>query len=383
MDSILTPRTVFTSALRRALRPRALMGAAALVLLPLAAAGCATPATTVGAAARPASTPASTEPVAAARVVDDGGAGGSAPRSGDVRRSAPAGTARNLSWPQLNWYSEPEYGGTSDTPARVWRSTPEGRWELVREGRPADPKAEGKVAASPDGRRMAWRSANPNQLMTSAFEGGPVTTVPAPGDRGCAPRWLDNQTVTYTEGAQGDWTVVGVRPDGKGRHVLASQESKCPFVGNGVVAFVQDRALRIAEGGGSSYRIVQPRIPAELKIHGVAGFSPDGRQAVISTHVPNAGECGCTWRIRNYRVEIGTGVATELTPLDPAWRGETGRGQAEQVRFLPGGTMIAQINTATLGDDVPAYQLVRYAADGRVLGSLPVPAGTPWGRLLG
>ncbi|WP_158289801.1 hypothetical protein [Micromonospora sp. S4605] len=38
--------------------------------------------------------------------------------------------------------------------------------------------------------------------------------------------------------------------------------------------------------------------------------------------------------------------------------------------------------TGTYGDDAPAYRLVRYAADSRVLGGLKVPAGTPWGQLL-
>ncbi|MBM0258014.1 hypothetical protein [Micromonospora sp. 4G55] len=71
-----------------------------------------------------------------------------------------------------------------------------------------------------------------------------------------------------------------------------------------------------------------------------------------------------------------------LSEFDSMVCTRTGRGLVEQVRFLPDGTFVAQVNTATIGDD-PAYRLVRYAANGRVLGSLPVPAGTPWGRLLG
>ncbi|MFC8619432.1 hypothetical protein ACFT9M_23845 [Micromonospora purpureochromogenes] len=377
MSSILTPRTVITSALRRALRPRALMGAAALVLLPVAAAGCAVP-----------SGPADAAPVVTGTdtpTTTDGGVGGSVAQASTVaaaRPAAPPAAARKLSWPQLTWSADQVYGGTDVAPARIWRSTTDGRWEVVREGRPGDRISERGVAASPDGRRAAWLAAKPNRLMISRFEGGPVATVPLAGDLDCAPHWSDNLSVVYAEGRRGDWTVIEIRADGGARHVIATHQQSCPVAGHSMVGFFQDRSLRIGDARGQ-FRTVTPRIPADLKIHGLAGFSLDARHAVISTHVPNAGECGCTWRIRNYRVDLGTGAATELAALDPAWRKATGHGLTEQVRFLPDGTLVAQVNTATLGDDAPAYRLVRYAANGRVLGSLPVPAGTPWGRLLG
>ncbi|MFG2101539.1 hypothetical protein ACGFJ5_13140 [Micromonospora echinaurantiaca] len=377
MDSILAPRTVFTSALRRALRPRALMSAAALVLLPVAAAGCGAPAPTT--AANPPADTATTEAVAVTvAAADQGGAGGSA--TARPRPSAPSGGASQLSWPQLTWHSAQAYG-TDGAPARIWRSTADGRWELVREGRPGDRVAAGEVVASPDGRRAAWRSTNPHRLMISAFEGGSAVSVPIAGTLSCTPRWMDNLTVVYTEGNERDWTVVGVRADGKGRHVIATHQRSCPVVANGMVGFVEDRSLRLGDSSGA-FRTVQPRIPGDLKIHSLAGFSLDGRHVVVSTHVPSPGECGCGWRIRNYRVDVNTGAATELTPLDPAWTKATGHGAIKQVRFLPGGTLVAQVDTGTYGDDAPAYRLVRYAADGRVLGSLKVPAGTPWGHLL-
>ncbi|MGS2619395.1 hypothetical protein ACVCAH_33490 [Micromonospora sp. LZ34] len=381
MDSILTPRTVSTSALRRALRPRALMGVAALVLLPVAAAGCATPARTTAANAPVPAAAATTESAVVTSVADQGGAGGSGTATARPLPSAPSG-ASQLSWPQLTWHSDQEYGGTDDAPARIWRSTPDGRWEVVREGRPGDRVAAGEVVASPDGRRAAWRSVNPHRLMIDAFEGGSAVSVPIAGTLSCTPRWIDNLTVVYTEGRERDWTVVGVRADGKGRHVIATHQQTCPVVANGMVGFVQDRSLRLGDPSGI-FRTVQPRIPGDLKIHSLAGFSLDGRHVVISTHVPSPGECGCGWRIRNYRVDVVTGAAVELTPLDAAWTKATGHGAIEQVRFLPGGTLVAQVNTGTYGDDAPAYRLVRYAADGRVLGSLKVPAGTPWGHLLG
>ncbi|WP_346537458.1 hypothetical protein [Micromonospora sp. DPT] len=372
MNSILTPRTVITSALRRALRPRALMGAAALVLLPVAAAGCAAP-----------SAPVAT--VTDAPTTTDGGVGGSVAQAATVsaaRPATPPAAARKLSWPQLTWSADQVYGGTAAAPARIWRTTADGRWEVVREGRPGDRIAERGVVASPDGKRAAWLAAKPNRLMISQFEGGPVATVPLAGDLDCTPRWSDNLRVVYAEGRRGDWTVIEVRADGGARHVIATHQQSCPVAGHSMVGFFQDRSLRIGDVSGT-FRTVTPRIPTDLKIHGLAGFSLDGRNVVISTHVPNAGECGCTWRIRNYRVDLRTGAATELAPLDPAWRKATGHGLTEQVRFLPDGTLVAQVNTATLGDDAPAYRLVRYAANGRVLGSLPTPAGTPWGRLLG
>lgn len=382
MDSILTPRTVLTAALRRALRPRALMGVAALVLLPVAAAGCATPAPTTAAAGAPAPAATTTGSAAVTSVADQGGAGGSGTATAHPRRSAPSSAASRLSWPRLTWHSNQEYGGTGDAPARIWRSTPDGRWEVVREGRPGDRVAAGEVVASPDGKRAAWRSVNPHRRMIDAFEGGSAVSVPIAGTLSCTPRWMDNLTVVYTEGRERDWTVVGVRADGKGRHVIATHQQTCPVVANGMVGFVEDRSLRIGDSRGV-FRTVQPRIPANLKIHALAGYSLDARHVVISTHVPSPGECGCGWRIRNYRVDVATGAAVELTPLDPAWTKATGHGALEQVRFLPGGTLVAQVNTGTYGDDAPAYRLVRYAANGRVLGSLEAPAGTPWGHLLG
>ncbi|RKN29508.1 hypothetical protein [Micromonospora musae] len=375
MDRNITPRV--------RVAPRALMAAAALVLLPVAASGCAAPAPANEIPPLPATAPA-TEPAHAVLAAGSGGAGGSTPPAAASRPTSPSPSAVAVrkSWPQLAWHSEPEYGVAGGAPARVWRSTPDGRWELVREASSADPDVEGKVVASPDGRRAAWLSAKPNRLAISRFEGGSVVSVPLQGTLDCAPQWLDNLTLVYAEGQQGDWTVIETRADRATRNVIATHQATCPIAGHNLIGFVQDRTLRVGDGSGA-FRTVAPRIPANLRIHGLAGFSLDGRSLVISAHVPNAGECACTWRIRNYQVTLATGAATELAPLDPAWREATGHGIAEHVTFRPDGTLLAQINTATPTDDAPAYRLVRYAADGRVLASLPVPAGTPWGRLLG
>ena len=69
--------------------------------------------------------------------------------------------------------------------------------------------------------------------------------------------------------------------------------------------------------------------------------------------------------------------------LDPAWKKPTGHGEAIGGVVLADGNLVVQINAATPADGAPAYRLIRYAADGRVLATASVPAGQPWGRLLG
>ncbi|MEH1164859.1 hypothetical protein V6V47_05680 [Micromonospora sp. CPCC 205539] len=285
----------------------------------------------------------------------------------------------------MYWYTEEEFGEARNAPGRIWRATPDGKWKLVREGRPGSKTNSGPVAPSPDGARAAWIERSPtNRLVISRFGGGSVYTVPVKGKLTCGPRWLDSDRLLFAEGqiGRGDWTVVAVNADGTGRRVLATNQQDCPVVGAGWFGRSEARTVELRQESGK-HRTVTPRIPAGLKIHSLVGIAAGGQTVVISTHVPNAGECGCTWRIRNYRVDVASGAAVELATLDPAWRKATGHGDAKQVRFLPNGEMVAQIDAASIGGDAPDHRLVRYAADGRVLGSTAVPSGNPWGELLG
>jgi hypothetical protein len=307
------------------------------------------------------------------------------PTSGSASEVSPVARpteARSSQWPQVTWYSNQEYGGKQNDPARIWRGVPGGKWKLIREGLPGNRTSNSAVVASPDGARAAWMEARPSRMVIGRFEGGGVHTVPVQGERTCAPRWLDSGRVLFAQGRNLDLTVVAVNADGTGRRVLATHQPACPVVADGWFGQFGARTVGLQKESGTQ-RGVTPRIPAGLKIHAVPGIAADGRTIVISTHVPNAGECGCTWRIRNYRVDTTSGDATELAPLDPAWRKATGHGRAERVLFLADGGLVAQVDVATAGDDAPDYLLVRYAANGRVLASAAVPAGNPWGDLLG
>ncbi|PYC68918.1 hypothetical protein C7C45_18320 [Micromonospora arborensis] len=315
-----------------------------------------------------------------------GGGGGSGSGAAPVTAapaSSPVGPAVGSSqWPQLTWYTAQEYGAAKNAPARVSRRTSDGSWQLVRAGRPGNGTAAGQIAVAPDGRRAAWVEASAKRLVISDFDGTKQRTIPTQGQQTCAPSWLDSDRVLFGLGREKDWTIVAINADGTGRKVVATRQASCPTVSGGWIAQFTDRAVHVRDERGGP-RTISPRIPSGLVIDGVAGTSRDGRSLVISTHVPNAGECGCGWRFRTYRVDAASGKATELTPLDRAWNEPTGHGQAIEAVALADGGLVVQVNTATPADDAPAYRLVRYAADGRVLASTAVPAGQPWGGLLG
>lgn len=362
-------------------RSHTLVGTAALLLLALGAAACGT------AGADSASTPAPTGSAVPATgganpatgdTSDAGGAG-----SGAAPVAAPARPAAGSShWPQLTWYTAQEHGQKQNDPARVWRRTPDGTWQVVREGRPGNGTAAGQIAVAPDGRRAAWVEASAGRLVISDFDGKNQRAVPTEGQQTCAPSWLDSGRVLFGLGREKDWTVVAVNADGTGRKVLANRQATCPTVSGGWIARFTDRAVHVRDERGAE-RSITPRVPKNLVIDAVAGISRDGRSLVISTHVPSAGGCGCGWQFRTYRIDGASGAATELTPLERAWSKPTGHGQAIDAVTLADGGLVVQVNTATPGDDAPAYQLVRYDADGRVRASAAVPAGHPWGGLLG
>ncbi|MEV0153383.1 hypothetical protein AB0H57_06520 [Micromonospora sp. NPDC050686] len=371
MNLATTPRTL-SAALRRA--PRALLASTAL-LLAVGAAGC---------AASPTGTTAARPSTALGATATATAMGGAAPA---VTASRPLtvlpAAARTVSWPLLTWYTPQRYAPHA-APARIWRQTPAGKWQLVRQGMPGVKGSLSNVAVSPDGRRATWLASAQRRLVIDRFTGGAKRTVPVANGPACEPSWLDNLRVVYAQGREGDWTYLGVNADGTGRRVFATHQKSCPTVaGTAVLARYDARTVTLF-GEGGPRRTVKPRIPAGLKIHGVAGVSGDGRNIVISTHVPSPGECACGWRIRNYRVSMATGAAVELAPLDRAWRKPTGRGLVEKIVFLRTGGLVAQTNAAMPGDDSPRYRLVRYGTDGRVVGSRSVPAGDQWAsRLLG
>ncbi|WP_433314638.1 hypothetical protein ACQP0U_00185 [Micromonospora sp. CA-269861] len=363
-------------------RSGALAGTAALLLLTFGAAACGT------ADPKTATAPAETGTAIAAPTTGDtpaAGTGGSVPDAAPAAPAvAPARPATgSTQWPQLTWYTAEENGQKQNDPARIWRRTPGGSWQLVRSGRPENSKnIDGPLAVSPDGRRAAWMEPSARRLVISGFDGAKRHAIPTQGQQTCAPGWLDSGRVLFAVGRQKDWTLVAINADGTGRRVVADHQADCPTVDNGWWAQAAKRTVSIGNERGTR-RTISPRIPADRVVDRVAGISADGRTAVLSTHVPNPGECGCTWQFRTYRVDVASGAVTELAPLEAAWRKPTGHGGTVDVVFAADGTLVAQVNAATPADDAPAYRLVRYAADGRVLASASVPAGQPWGGLLG
>ncbi|MEV4498812.1 hypothetical protein AB0J84_24345 [Micromonospora arborensis] len=285
-------------------------------------------------------------------------------------------------WPQLTWYTEQEFGQKQNDPPRIWRRTSGGTWQVARTGRPSSGTTDGAIVVSPNGERMAWSEASAGRLVISAFDGTQKHVVATQSGWTCMPSWLDSGRVLFSVGRERDWTLVAINADGTGRKVLANHQADCPTVDNGWWAQVAKRTVSIGNERGTRHTI-SPRIPADRVVDRVAGISADGRTAVLSTHVPNPGECACTWEFRTYRVDVASGAVTELAPLEAAWRKPTGHGGTVDVIFAADGTLVAQVNAATPADDAPAYRLVRYAADGRVLASTAVPAGQPRGDLLG
>ncbi|MCG5439501.1 hypothetical protein [Micromonospora foliorum] len=365
-------------------RSGALAGTAALLLLTFGAAACGT--------ADPKATPAPAEtatatatPVPATGDTSAAGTGGSVP---DAASAAPAvAPARpavgSTQWPQLIWYTAKENGRKQNDPARIWRRTPGGSWQLVREGRPYDGKAIiSPLAISPDGRRAAWLEESAGRLVISGFDGTKRHAIATPGQQACAPSWLDSGRVLYGLGREKDITLIAVNADGSGRKVLATRQAKCPTVSGGWIAQFSDRTVRIRNEGGDS-RSISPRIPAGLVIGEVAAISGNGRTLVISAHTTSPGGCSCGWRFRNYRLDAASGAVTELAPLDPAWKQPTGHGEAIDGLVLADGGLVVQVKTDTSADDAPAYRLVRYARSGRVLASASGPDGQRWGALLG
>ncbi|MEU5674766.1 hypothetical protein ABZ749_31465 [Micromonospora sp. NPDC047753] len=360
-------------------RSGALAGTAALLLLAFGAAACGT--------ADPKTTPAPTETAAATAVPATGdtpaaGTGGSVPDAASA--VAPARPAvGSTQWPQLTWYTAEEHGQKQNDPARIWRRTPGGSWQLVRSGRPENSKnLNGPLAVSPDGRRAAWMEASARRLVISEFDGTKRHVIPTQGQQTCAPSWLDSGRVLYGLGPEKELTLIAVNADGTGQKVLATHHPKCPTVSGGWIAQVGAQTVAIADERGVR-RAISPRLPAGLVIGGVAAISGNGRTLVISAHTTSPGGCACSERFRSYRIDAVSGAVTELAPLDPAWKQPTGHGEAIDGVVLADGGLVVQVNAATPADGAPAYRLVRYAASGRVLATASVPAGQPWGGLLG
>ncbi|MGC4768858.1 hypothetical protein ACLQ25_07725 [Micromonospora sp. DT44] len=390
----------FTRPAAPAHRSSVIVGTAALLFLAFGAAACGTAgpdATDVPAGTRTAVTAPGNAVTAPGNAVT--APGNAVTATGDTSAAGAGGSVRGASaaappvvparpdtgstqWPQLTWYADQEFGQRQNDPARIWRRTSGGTWQVVRTGRPRSGTADGPIVVSPNGQRIAWLEPSAGRLVISAFDGTQQHVVGTQSGWTCTPSWLDSERVLFSIGRERDWTLVDINADGTGRRVLANHQSDCPTVDNGWWAQVAKRTVSIANGRGTR-RTISPRIPADRVIDRVAGISADGRTAVLSTHVPNAGECGCTWEFRTYRVEVASGAVIELAPLKTAWRKPTGHGATVDVVFGADGTLVAQVNTATPGDDAPAYRLVRYASNGRVLADAAVPAGQPWGGLLG
>ncbi|MFE9915738.1 hypothetical protein ACFYPG_11305 [Micromonospora sp. NPDC005553] len=359
-------------------RSGALAGTAALLLLAFGAAACGT--------ADPKTAPAPTESVTGTTVPATGdapaaGTGGAVPDAAPA--VAPARPAvGSTQWPQMTWYTAEEYGQKQNDPARIWRRTAAGTWQVVRSGRLGNSMDAGPLAVSPDGRRVAWLEGSARRLVISAFDGTKRHVIPTQGQQTCAPSWLDSGRVLYGLGREKELTLIAVNADGTGQKVLATHHPKCPTVSGGWIAQVGAQTVAISDERGVR-RAVSPRLPAGLVIGGVAAISGDSRTLVISAHTTSPGGCACSERFRNYRLDAASGALTELAPLDPAWKKPTGHGQAIDGVVLADGGLVVQVNAATPADGAPAYRLVRYAASGRVLATASVPAGQPWGGLLG
>ncbi|MEU5932890.1 hypothetical protein [Micromonospora sp. NPDC047187] len=370
----------YTTRPASARRSGAIAGTAALLLLAFGAAAC-------GTADPKAAVPAPAES-ATATAAPSAGDTSAAGTGGSVQDAAPAvaparPAAGSTQWPQLTWYTAEEHGQKQNDPARIWRRTPAGTWQVVRSGRPENGKAlNGPLAVSPDGRRAAWVEGSARQLVISAFDGTKRHVIPTQGQQTCAPSWLDSGRVLYGLGREKELTLIAVNADGTGQKVLATHYPKCPTVSGGWIAQVGAQTVAIGDERGVR-RAISPRLPAGLVIGGVAAISGNGRTLVISAHTTSPGGCGCSERFRNYRLDAVSGAAIELAPLDSAWKQATGHGEAVDGVVLADGGLVVQINAATPADGAPAYRLVRYAASGRVLATASVPAGQPWGGLLG
>ena len=133
-------------------RSGALAGTAALLLLSFGAAACGT--------ADPKAAPAPAESATATAAPATGdtsaaGTGGSVPDAAPaVAPTRPA--VDSTQWPQLTWYTAEEHGQKQNEPARIWRRTPAGKWQVVRSRRPENGTLDGPLVVSPDGRRAAW-----------------------------------------------------------------------------------------------------------------------------------------------------------------------------------------------------------------------------------
>ncbi|MEV5207838.1 hypothetical protein AB0K35_10225 [Micromonospora sp. NPDC053740] len=358
-------------------RSGALAGTAALLLLAFGAAACGT------ADPKAAPAPAETATATPGPATDDtsaAGTGGSVDAAPAVALARPA--AGSTQWPQLTWYTAEEHGQKQNDPARIWRRTTAGAWQVVRSGRLGNSMDAGPLAVSPDGRRVAWMEGSARRLVISGFDGTKRHVIPTQGQQTCAPSWLDSGRVLYGLGREKELTLIAVNADGTGQKVLATHHPKCPTVSGGWIAQVGQQTVAISDERGVR-RAVSPRLPAGLVIGGVAAISGDSRTLVISAHTTSPGGCGCSERFRNYRLDAASGAVTELAPLDPAWKQPTGHGEAIDGLVLADGGLVVQVNAATPADGAPAYRLVRYAASGRVLATASVPAGQPWGGLLG
>ncbi|MFI6242392.1 hypothetical protein ACIBEF_21215 [Micromonospora sp. NPDC050795] len=259
-----------------------------LLLLTFGAAACGT--------ADPKTTPAPTESVtgtATATAVPATGDTSAAGTGGSVPDAAPADApARpavgSTQWPQLTWYAAEEHSQKQNDPARIWRRTAAGNWQVVRSGRPENGAFGGPLAVSPDGRRAAWMEPSARRLVISAFDGTKRLVIPTQGQQTCAPSWLDSGRVLYGLGREKELTLIAVNADGTGQKVLATHYPKCPTVSGGWIAQVGAQTVAIGDERGVR-RAISPRLPAGLVIGGVAAISGNGQTLVISAHTTSPG----------------------------------------------------------------------------------------------
>ncbi|MEV4627532.1 hypothetical protein AB0J90_14700 [Micromonospora sp. NPDC049523] len=285
------------------------------------------------------------------------------------------------------WYHVQVGGENGKTGGKLWHQAPGGKWQVGKTV--AKDSADFVEVVSPDGRLVTWydNKSTPIKLRVSNIDGSNARTLATFDTPTCKrPSWADGSSRIVFGAGQQTWKIETIGTDGSGRKVMEQQQGSCDEVvasdDGSTLAGATDGKITVITTGNAKKRTLTPKVPAGLVVHNVAGLSADGKRAVVGTHVPTPGECGCNWNIRNFLVDLGTGTSVELDrPLGLDAERE-GTGWIERAVFLPSGAVVAQIDLARIGADAPAYSLGTFSAAGKLTGTTAVPAGSVYGQLV-
>jgi hypothetical protein len=287
------------------------------------------------------------------------------------------------------WYY---VGANSETGKNVdgmlWHLKPGGQWQVSKTNTNPNPSFDFFEVASPDGRLLTWydNSSMPKELRVSNIDGSNARTLATFTEPTCLkPAWTDGSSrITFGTG-QVTTKIETIGVDGTGRKVM-DQQGSCDGIAasedGSTLAYVLGGKIGLTETDQALKRMVNPQIPAGLVVHDVAALSADGKRAVVGTHVPTPGECGCNWQIRNFLVDLGSGASVELDRMLGPDSGREGTGWLAHAVFLPSGGVVAQVNLASIGDDQPAYSLGTFSAAGKLTGTTQAPPDTVYGELV-